>query len=295
MKNKAWVYFKLATGAFEDILDHFVANVLASAAESVNAGKWHFIRYYDETDGLHIRFRVLVDSAARAGTVNTLSALFKKEYLKLHTLPSSNYQRMVSLGDFTYEVKVLRAREATYERELDKFGGPDGIDAAEDWFDASSRIAVEVVRLEHKGLISRKTIAPLLMSAVIDALVASPQEFLENYSLGWLPGDPSVARGMREEFFSKAGELADHGIAIVTGSAGWDADTRCLMERWQHAIAAARASFARQKNPDVYYPVHQAWQMIHLMNNRLGFSPLEEAYLATLVEAHYRLVHSHAA
>jgi thiopeptide-type bacteriocin biosynthesis protein len=295
MNNKDWVYFKLATGAFEDILDHFVANILAKAAESVNAEKWHFIRYYDETDGLHIRFRVLVNSSVRSDTVHMLSTLFKKEYLKLNSLPPSNYQRMVSMSEFSYDVKVLRVREVTYERELDKFGGPDGIEAAEDWFEASSRIAVEVVRLENKGLLSRKTIAPLLMATVIDALVASPQEFLENYCLGWLPGDPGVARGLREEFFYKAGELADNGISIISASATWDRDTTALIEQWQRAIITARTSFARQKNTDVYYQIHQAWQMIHLMNNRLGFSPLEEAYLATLVEAHYSLANSYAA
>lgn len=295
MNNDAWIYFKLGAGSFEGMLDHFVSQILAGAARSVNAKKWFFIRYYDETSGLHIRFRALVDGSARAAAVSTLSTYFAKEYTKLNNVAPSSYQRMVSIGDFQMPVQMLGVREEVYEPELDKFGGPAGIADAEQWFHASSEIAVDIISLENSGKVSRKSIAPLLISTVVKALVENRQAFLEFYSMGWLPGDRTYALSLRDEFFEKAGELADAGIVIVPDQADMSSETTALVGRWRQAVTVARESMVRQRNPDENYLQLQAWQMIHLMNNRLGFSPLEEAYLATLVEAHYSMVSSYAA
>ena len=294
MNDKSWLYLKIGIGEFGDVLDHFVRDVLPRAVREVGAQQWFFIRYYDDTDGLHLRFRVLIDKASHQGALDRLGAIFRYELTHLNALPKSSYQPLVAMGGFDFEARALSVREEAYEPELDKFGGADGMPVAERWFHQSSELAVAALQQESRRGLSRKSLAPVLMAVVVDQMVSDPCMFLEHYSMSWLPHDIARRQMLRDEFFAKAGELHAHAIAIVPALAALPAESQALVERWRDSVAAALLTYARHEVASPGYTLNQAWQMIHLMNNRLGFSPIEEAYLATLLETHYRMSERHA-
>jgi thiopeptide-type bacteriocin biosynthesis protein len=295
MNNYTWVYYKIGFGIRHEMVDAFIRSVLPQAAALVDAERWFFIRYIDDSDGLHLRFRALVQTAAQADAVTALSAFFNGKVQTIHTLPPSGYQEMVALGPFRYDARFIGVREEEYQPEYEKFGGPLGMQDAEEWFHASSEVAVAVLEQEVSKGISRKTVAPMLMAEVLDILVPDPRTFLEHYSHGWLTPDVVQRRMLRDEFFDKASELMSAGLAIVETADQQSPGTREAIAAWRLAVHTANVKFEQYYHVEPLFALHQAWQMIHLMNNRLGFSPLEEAYLATLLEAYYAIERRHAA
>jgi thiopeptide-type bacteriocin biosynthesis protein len=172
-----------------------------------------------------------------------------------------------------------------YEPELEKFGGARGMPIAEEIFEASSGIALEILGEEAGGQYSRKTIAPCLMNVVLDAFAPSEgaQRFWQNYGFYWLGGQTMAAEDWRTRFFEKGSRLREQQIPIV-----WPAHlprrATHLTEQWRERLQRASNAYAQigdlgQVTTDIL-----AFNFIHLMNNRLGLISLEEAYLAALLE-----------
>ena len=87
------------------------------------------------------------------------------------------------------------------------------------------------------------------------------------------------ARSLASSLRREGADLAARGTSLV------DAERSPLLATWREALERAAREFraAAERRPR-----DLAFHMIHLMNNRLGVKPLEEAYFATLLATRAR-------
>jgi thiopeptide-type bacteriocin biosynthesis protein len=120
-----WLYLKLygGTGGADRVLLDLVAPRVAEARRSGLADRWYFLRYADP--GTHLRVRLRGDPAR----------------LLAEFLPSLHEAARPWLGDG----RLHRLQLDTYEREVERYGGPEGIEIAEAIFEADSDMVVAVL------------------------------------------------------------------------------------------------------------------------------------------------------
>ena len=120
-----WIYVKLyaGSGSADRLLSEFVAPLSRRLLAAGSIDRWFFVRYADPEN--HLRWRLRVSSDARVATVRR----------RIETAAAA----------LVAEERVHRMAFDTYERELERYGGPHGIDAAEQWFCADSETVVDLL------------------------------------------------------------------------------------------------------------------------------------------------------
>jgi lantibiotic biosynthesis protein len=122
-----WLYVKLYTGTstadglLRDIVGPTVREALASGA----ADSWFFLRYSDPE--WHLRVRLHGDPKGLHGQV--LPALQE------------------SLAGFLADGRLWKVQLDTYDREVERYGGPEGIEIAERLFRADSDAVLEIIEM----------------------------------------------------------------------------------------------------------------------------------------------------
>ncbi|XXF79655.1 lantibiotic dehydratase [Myxococcaceae bacterium GXIMD 01537] len=120
-----WLYVKLYTGTalVDRVLREVVAPWVREALDSGAATRWFFLRFGDPD--WHLRVRLQGDPARLHGEVLE----------RLHTLLAP--ARRLGL--------VHRVQLDTYEREVERYGGPEGMPLAEQLFHVDSEAALELL------------------------------------------------------------------------------------------------------------------------------------------------------
>ena len=120
-----WLYAKLyaGTAAADEVLEEIVAPLVASEKKSSKG--WFFIRYGDPH--WHVRLRLRGDP----------------KRLAAKAIPALNELAAPLLRDG----RVSKLQLDTYERESERYGGPDGIELAEALFEADSTAVLAIVGL----------------------------------------------------------------------------------------------------------------------------------------------------
>lgn len=122
-----WLYAKLYTGTAtaDRVLRHVVPRVVAPALASGAADRWFFVRYADP--GWHLRLRLHGDPEGLRGEVLPLLE--------------------AALAPLVADGQVWRVELGTYEREIERYGGPAGVVLAERFFHADSDAVVAILGL----------------------------------------------------------------------------------------------------------------------------------------------------
>ncbi len=120
-----WLYIKLYGGsaALDGILTTAVSSLVRTATASRLVSRWFFIRYADPLDHLRIRF-------------NGDPATIIRELLP---------QVFESLNPLLASGKLFKIELDTYEREIERYGGLEGLIAAEDIFFADSEAVLDIL------------------------------------------------------------------------------------------------------------------------------------------------------
>lgn len=147
-----WLYLKLyygpglgsdgATRAFldDDLLGRFLAPLIAELESSAQISDFHFVRYADPEAQLRLRLRP---------TQQTAMQLFEMLAPRLtQEAQAGAFQR------FTLD---------TYEREVDRYGGPALIESAERLFTACSRLSLRLLHAYHRDRLEQDTELRLLL------------------------------------------------------------------------------------------------------------------------------------
>lgn len=284
-----WIYVKLYLGQAIDKFDGLILETIPKILALERFERWFFLRYIDDK-GVHLRLRFKVPAGNAARLTGPIYALCEKGLTEMTRFPPADYRPLVFPAGFDAERRpsanaTVGIVADTYEPELEKFGGARGMPIAEEIFEASSRIALAILGDEAKGQYSRKTIASCLMDVVHDAFVPSEgaERFWRTYSFYWLGGETMAAEDWRTRFFEKGTRLREQQIPIV-----WPADLPAramrLTEQWREQLRRASNAYAQIEDLGPVTTDILALNFSHLMNNRLGFIALEEAYLAALLE-----------
>lgn len=126
-----WLYAKLYTGtaSADALLRDVVQPLVESLMQSHAADQWFFIRYADPEWHLRLRFHG------------------EPEMLHRLVLPAVH----AAFNPLLDDGKVWRVQFDTYERELERYGGPEGIVLAERLFHVDSEAALELIKILDPG------------------------------------------------------------------------------------------------------------------------------------------------
>lgn len=290
-RTDEWVYVKLYLGRVVDRMDRLLVELGAEPVLSERARSWFYIRYVDDR-GIHIRVRARARDSDRENLNVALIDACARCLNALPGYPPGDYHPTVVMPGFAAGVAAVTHAhndvdvvEARYEPETDKFGERPAMDIAERVFDTSSRVAVDILRMEDRGELSRKGLVPILMHEVCAAFIArdAHASFWNEYSYYWLNGRSPAAEDWQRKFGAKYDELRRLGIAIVPGDADLESRAKQRVARWRDCLRAAADAYAEASGHGDGGPEVLAFNFAHLMNNRLGLAALEEAYMAALL------------
>jgi thiopeptide-type bacteriocin biosynthesis protein len=208
-----WVYTKLYAPTVHH--DHLLAGPVHRLTTELTAAgvvvDWHFLRYADPQHHLRLRFRLtkrLQWTAVTAAVADTVEAL----------IAAGIAHRLVI---------------DTYDREVERFGGPRGLDLAESIFAADSRAALELIRgLAHRSItVDRVQLAVMSVDALLGdlGLTAAERERLVAAMAGDRARSGRLFRTSKQALRRLLAAPAEHGLIH-----------RILAER-RSAIAACTA------------------------------------------------------
>jgi len=252
----------------EMILERAVAPLAGRFRDAAGLESLFFVRYSEPT--WQLRFRVLgdpdwIDRVARPAMRSALEPLVE-------------------------EGLSTAVREATYDRELERYGGPVGMRVAERIFHLDSLAALDWMALERAGRTQwgRRELSLLLAERIADlfgfAEGARRLFYRQGYQWAFDTGlwDEAARAKLDERAQSSRAGLAallDH-MEPARGSAEECALLREFRTALQPAGEALRAGLAdgsiRAHAPNL------AWSLAHMSTNRLGIDPAAEAILRYL-------------
>lgn len=175
-----WIFFKLYGPRSRQ--DEFIAGPLADfcgeVSESALADRWFFLRYSDPDPHLRVRFH------------GSPERLTEDLYPTLCRWGS----RLIAEG------WCHRFGFDTYEREIERYGGPEAISASESIFAADSRAVVLLLR--HFGQSER-----LLLALCTTHHLLSTLDFADFDRLAWLQGAATARQECGEEYRRRREEI----------------------------------------------------------------------------------------
>lgn len=282
-----WLFYTLLPGGLER-MDHAVDDLLRPAAQAIRAtpgcDRWFYIRYYDDR-GAHLRLRAHTARRDDAdGLQRRLDALLcerlpavarEAPQPRRPLLPTPPAHVMSSATGVGFEQSI-------YEPEWEKYGDAPGVAVAEELFEASSDIALE---LSDAGMGSgaRAALSLALMGAVTDAGV-QPQRragFWHDYAAYWTTGAGAQPTSPAARFLGRAAERVAPLLAPASAALAADAASQGSIA--SYASAATSMLAAARERAVARSAEHLCFHHVHMTNNRLGMTLVEEALLAVVL------------
>jgi thiopeptide-type bacteriocin biosynthesis protein len=255
--------------------------------------KYFFIRYSE--NGPHIRLRLEVETPER---------LIELKIMLMEYIPDKYPEELhIEENNPWNNNSVYQFIE--YEPEVDRYGGIEGVKIAEEYFYYSSRIAISLIKEINKGNNSErlgKGLFIILVSLFIfSGDVSKCSEIMENYSKGYLTN--ILKEPKKQEDYNKAYKLGyetqksflnehiENIWAVLKASDDLDYElneyiinVKIIKEKLESLLNQAllkRDEYVFSNSEDILKIIVPSY--IHMMNNRLGISIPEEAYLAIII------------
>ncbi len=258
----------------QGVLDQAVPEVLhwvSNVAMTYNIDSWFFIRYLD-INGHHVRLRI----RAHPDEVDQLWRQADKLVPRIAALPMTDFDELVPDPIITDVAGTPRLAARVYSPEYAKYGGPVGVDIAEQLFNASSWWHVRHADL----LVDRQNrIAALLW------LHAELDRQLSRTGFGHFTPGHMRKWGARLRFAVHSSSDALAGLAEQVLCSARQADPACRQAGSDLASVVAwhwheyRAASCPTDPPAVLL------DYLHMEANRLGFTPAEECFLGQVATA----------
>jgi len=288
--DRTWLYFKLYPTSVE-LLDRVVVDVLAPLVErrQREISRWFFLRFIDGA-GAHIRLRMLMslaDADAATAECDRLAA----QLMSLRTIGTNREALAESVYFTTVSRERLRpeVRLDVYEPELAKWGGRAYLPVAEAVFQTSSRCALMLIPHLRGAVVRRVALGVLVINDVLRALALGAVErrsFLETHYQWWSGANSGSERSHDSELRAAVERMLAPVLSEVVALAD-SAVVRDVIGSFTGALRGALTdSNPRQK------PLFLVFHQLHLMLNRLGVAPYEEALVSLIAQssdgAYYR-------
>lgn len=284
-RNDAWLYFKIypaCSDQMDDALRKIVGPAVALARDRDELRRWFFIRYVDQR-GWHIRLRLLAPGRRHNELREKIGQLIDQVLPSLaHEQPRYLLPERYAPGAQGGQMGYALAR---YEPEYEKYGGTVGIRLAEQFFEASSELVLQVIKGQEPDEGYRRLLSLCLMELMASAICSmsqEPQVFWKHYLWYWSGQDRPGAAEIRATFTRAAlarrtfldRRLREfHELPL----------NRLLLNRYQVAAISLAEQLARAGALVDSSASSLCLDYVHMTNNRLGIAPLEEGYLAALL------------
>jgi thiopeptide-type bacteriocin biosynthesis protein len=272
MMGYDWLHYALYPGVgirLEDVVCHVVAPAVARAKAVEPELRWFFLRYTDEL-GAHVRLRF-------AGSRTTVDAVYGEVDPVLRAGLAEVIESTRRDARTGAESNATGCYHGIYEPELDKYGGPVGVELAETVFQVSSEVTLALLTDPDGGVAThRRALALVLMRQAARAteLDAGAEEFWQRYEWYWSGGTAGAAR--RSRYLELARERRARAVEQLDEVIRWPC-LGPLLARYDDALHRYAAG------PPPIPPADAVRHQVHLTNNRLGIPPAEEGFLARLL------------
>lgn len=279
LAREPWLYWRVFCGGPE-WMDAGVREALVPAAAVLDAEpaveRWFFLRYVEER-GPHLRLRARVRPEAIDTVQTAVDERLELGLAALAEAPGGRAALLLEGASPALGGGRLRALDrALYEPELEKFGGPDGIVAAERAFLSSSRLALEAVLRTPRSRERVRLASGIMVRLAAVVAPESPPALWTRYAEVWSGARKPGREGILDRLSRPAARLA-HELAATADPAEEDPVLGALSEQHIRAVTDCLAAAGGRKIPRT---MDLAFQLFHLTNNRLGLAPLEEALVA---------------
>ena len=195
-----------------------------------------------------------------------------------------------ALGPLLDEGLATAVHESTYDRELERYGGPIGMRLAERVFHVDSLAALDWMALERAGRTQwrRRELSLLLAERIADLFdfAADARRLFYRQGYRWAFDTGLWDAGARATLEERA-RSSRAGLAALLDSvepATGTPEERALLREFREALRptgeALRAGIA-DGSIRAHVP-HLAWSLAHMSTNRLGIDPAAEAVLRYL-------------
>lgn len=288
-----WWFVRIYTRGFEGA-DPLIGDLLPpviAEARAQGISRWFYIRYMDE-HGPHVRLRVLGPRAV-LDQLQRVHAEIEAQLAEVLAEHPTEHRFIAPVPKKAWEGQLgTGVRAAIYEPELAKYGGPVGLALAEELFEFSSDLGVWACGRFAKES-DRAGLAALLLHDVADSLMhghhaaaarqrVSWDGYWERHLYWWTAELGHRGPAFRDRMVTAVQERADrvaeslHRVTVLPGVQSW-------RRRWSVALDTylARAELSGVDRT----PQHLAFHQGHMMLNRLGFLPREEAVLGVHARA----------
>jgi thiopeptide-type bacteriocin biosynthesis protein len=257
--GSGWLFAKLYAGraTCDRVVVDLVAPLAAEAMADGAVDRWFFLRYGDP--GWHVRFRLHGDPGELAG----------RWLGRLHDLA----EPWVESG------RISRIAVDTYEREVERYGGDEGILLAEEVFRLDSEAAVTSIRdvaLDARWLTTLAGIDGMLAAAGL-----------------MIPERAAWAARRRDAFARELGTGADHRRSVGMRAREFRAqiEAELLAPSSAVGIDAFGPLFARIRDADLAVPIEELLESFtHMHVNRMlrDAHRHQEAVILDLLSRAYR-------
>ncbi len=282
---KEWVFYSIYVPRaeyLENIIINIVTPIVKQVKDSVQVHKWFFIRYID-MQGPHIRLRFLVNEDDIDIVEEITEEHLNSSLSKVLAEPLSEMSRLLPVKTDTRNFESGFQQEE-YEPEYEKYGGIQGVNIAEDIFQSSSELVLSLLndpgfkdhdRFDFALFLMKKTAEQASLSA------DQTQDLWESMLHYWSGAD--YTDGIT--YKTKLKEAAEKRIDVIN----------VVIEKMHSNPFVTKSTIGYQKLLESAFSQiqesdkirtsasHLAFHYIHMMNNRLGVWPIEEAYLGALL------------
>ncbi|MFE9243080.1 thiopeptide-type bacteriocin biosynthesis protein [Nocardiopsis sp. NPDC006938] len=278
-------------------IDAFLLEHLAPEAErlvsSGRAASWFFLRYWD--GGPHLRARFLdADPDAVTEFAGLMRERAKETSAAALDLDSAAYYADLPQADPSRWHADGDVVDAVYEPETERYGGPSALEACEDFFATSTRIALAVLRSapqRHQRRVVAVDLTSLAFGALgFDDVTAVRQA--RGYYATWdysaeVARGGTQARAEAERLFHAApSRWLQRRPQVERLVSGEGASTHHLWDR------ALRETIARLRRIGVQEGLANGldrivWSLLHMTHNRLGLDIDDERRIAWLLSLAY--------
>lgn len=197
--------------------------------------------------------------------------------------------------------RVTRVEETKYEREVERYGGPEGMALAEAIYTADTLACLDLLELERRGELgrSRRELALLLGERCADLLGLTGLRRESYYRFAWEwtrelgTWDEDDLAGLEARYEAQAaafGELLGSETSRDPESLWGGAEAARVVETFLGRVAPRieQVLAGRAEGKIRQHVSYLGWSYTHLTCNRLGLPPRVEAILRFLMHRHHR-------
>jgi thiopeptide-type bacteriocin biosynthesis protein len=303
---ETWLYVRIYCQMSEAdaVLTDLVAPLQERFYQEKLIRRCFFIRFFE--GGHHLRVRFLAERAVFCESIRpiinqSIVDYFSQQGFALHDPLDRGPQGRdhVTWQPLMQAETVRPIPSYEYDRyipERERYGGVHGLYISEQHFADSSAIALRVLQIEHAGKGSRRNAALMLLHALAEAFQLTTQQkaasFEEHYRYQFANAwqTPPDSRRMAQEYERQRSIIRllvplDAEIPLQRNRIIW----LPLVLQWQaaldetvHQLMELQTHHALNKPLAAIMPSY-----VHMLCNRLGLYPREEAYLCYLLACHY--------